>query len=167
LFYLNNDTYTVQNGIITAQWLWGDNDAIGVAFRIVDELNYYWVGFTEDHNGPANRAGENEASFDGPWFINDGQFEIHKLVDGVDTILGSASPSTFSIPPGSPNNPSGPFDFVMAFSGQSLSFQAAGPSGILEEIFSITDSTFADAGYFGVFSLAASGSRLSNFQVTS
>ncbi|MFV2016143.1 MAG: hypothetical protein ACC656_11985, partial [Candidatus Heimdallarchaeota archaeon] len=151
----------------TAQFLWGDNDGIGIAFRIVDQFNYYWVGFTEDHNGPQNRAGESEATFTGPWFINDGLFEIHKLVNGVDTLLAAASPTTFTIPPGSPSNPSGPFDFVIAFSGQSLSFQAAGPTGILEEIFSITDSTFADQGYFGVFSIAAANSRLSNFQVTS
>ncbi|MFV2016691.1 MAG: archaellin/type IV pilin N-terminal domain-containing protein, partial [Candidatus Heimdallarchaeota archaeon] len=46
LFYLQNTTFQVQNGIITAQFLWGDNDGIGIAFRIVNQFNYYWVGYT-------------------------------------------------------------------------------------------------------------------------
>jgi len=165
LFYLQNSTFSFQNGIISADFLWGDNDAIGIAFRIVDELNYYWVGYTEDHNGPQNRAGETEASFDGPWFNADATFELHKLVNGVDTLLASATP-TFSLPTGSVANPSGPYQFIVGFSGTSITFQAGLSGGQIDELISITDTTFVNAGFFGVFSLAATGSSLSDVQVT-
>ncbi|MCY3414864.1 MAG: type IV pilin N-terminal domain-containing protein [Candidatus Heimdallarchaeota archaeon] len=165
LFYLQNADYLVKNGIIVADFLYGDNDGIGIAFRIVDESNYYWVGFTEDHNGPANRAGENSNSFGGPWFNYDGRFEIHKLVNGVDTILGNAVTTGFTVTPGSANNPSGPYGFKISFSDNSFAFEVRYGTGNYEELFTVTDSQFADAGYFGVFSLAASGSRLNDFSV--
>ena len=166
LYYLNNDTYKIQNGIIAADFLYGDDDGIGIAFRITDPLNYYWVGITEDHNGPSNRAGESEATFDGPWFIYDGQFELHKIVNGVDTILANGITQSFSVSPGTTNNPTGPYGLKISFTGSDMAFEARYGTDNYEELFSVTDTEFADSGYFGVFSLAADGTRLDNFVVT-
>lgn len=166
LFYLNNTVYKAQNGVITFDFYNGDNDAMGITFRMEDEDSYYWVGYTNDHNGPNNRAGESEATFPGPFFTYNQRVELHKLVNGVDTILANAT-APFTIASGSQSNKQGPYTFQVSFYGDSIAVQVSnsGTAG-LTELFSITDSTFAASGYFGVFSLASMYSTMDSFSVT-
>ncbi len=55
---------------------------------------------------------------------------------------------------------------MITFRGSTISLHAT-PSGssTYQEIFTITDSTFSNAGYFGVFSLAAQFSVMQDFSV--
>ncbi|MCE7733730.1 MAG: type IV pilin [Candidatus Heimdallarchaeota archaeon] len=166
LFWLNNDTYKVKNGIIDMEFEYGDNDGVGIAFRIVDATNYYWIGYTIDHNAPGD-CNCDPPSFDGPRFVADYRFELHKIVDGVSTLLASASPSSFSIPAGTASNLRGPYKFVASFSGDTIAFQAGLVGSNLEELFTFSgDSAFTEAGYFGFFSLAAQNTRFNGIQVT-
>ncbi|MCH8908417.1 MAG: hypothetical protein IH840_15125 [Candidatus Heimdallarchaeota archaeon] len=173
LYYVLNDDFKVKNGIISADFVYGDNDGLGIAFRIIDELNYYWVGLTHNHNGPQARHGETGTSggaantFGGPFFSSDdGAFEIHKIVNGVDTELGLVYPTTFSIPNIVGMSTAGPYRFIISFNDNTLSFQSAPVGNTLEEIFTVTDSSLPDAGYFGVFSLGCDDSVLEQFTVS-
>ncbi len=163
LYWLNNDAFKVKNGVIEFSFLWGDNDAMGVMFRMIDTNNYYWIGYTEDHNGPNNRAGDSTTGT--PYFTYDARFELHKVEAGVNTILANST-APFSLPPGTQSSKTGPFKWMITFSGNTISLQAT-PSGssTYQEIFTITDSTFSNAGYFGVFSLAAQYSVMQDFSV--
>ena len=166
LFWLNNDTYKIKNGIIDMEFQYGDNDGVGIAFRIVDPTNYYWIGYTIDHNAPGD-CNCDPPSFSGPNFVSDYRFELHKVVNGVSTLLASGTPSTFTIPSGSASNLRGPYKLVASFSGDTISFQAGLVGNNLEELFTFTgDTTFTNAGFFGLFSLAAQNTRFNGIQVT-
>ena len=165
LYWLKNDAFKVKNGVIEFSFLWGDNDGVGVLFRMVDTQNYYWIGYTEDHNGPNNRAGD-PTGVGFPYFTYDARFELHKVVAGADTILANST-APFALPAGTQTSKTGPFKWLVTFSGSTLSLQAAASgSSTYQEIFSITDTTYANAGYFGVFSLAAQYTAMQDFTVT-
>ena len=137
LYWLNNDAFKVKNGVIEFSFLWGDNDGMGVMFRMTDTNNYYWIGYTEDHNGPNNRAGDPTTGT--PYFTYDARFELHKVVGGVNTILANST-APFSLPPGSRTAKTGPFKWMITFNGDSISLQAtASGSSTYQEIFTITD----------------------------
>jgi len=167
LFYLNNTDYQVKNGIITADFKWGDNDGIGIAFRIIDESNYYWVGYTNDHNAVGSSRFGEDNSYGGPFFRQSGRFEIHKIVNGIDTLLDTNIPN-FSIKSGNSTVLQGPYRFAVSFSGNQLSFSAA-PSltSNLQEQFTVSDSSFPNSGYFGVLSTACQNSHLYHITITS
>ena len=76
----------MKDRVLEFSFLWGDNDGIGVMFRMTDTNKYYWIGYTEDHhNGPNNRAGDSTTGT--PYFTYDARFELNKVEAGVNTIL--------------------------------------------------------------------------------
>ncbi|MHA1911221.1 MAG: hypothetical protein ACTSYA_05950, partial [Candidatus Kariarchaeaceae archaeon] len=125
-----------------------------------DTDNYYWMGWTADHNGPNNLWGPPGHNSSAPYFhyTEDGGigyspgFEVGMVTGGV--AYGNAIGS--SIYDLDWQN-SATYQLHLVVSGSSFTLYVNS-----QELFSATDSTISTAGYFGFFSMASSGSSFDN-----